>query len=446
MSLWIRVDAATPDDPKISDIADALEIEPTHALGLIVSVWCKMASHAVSGSLANISNNQIERWAGWRGSRGVFAIAFLAAFTDDKRMLNGWLKRQGNLIARMERDRQRHRTSPYAEQKAESNAEESGTKAEQDSVSPQHFHGISTEDSSPLSVNAEESGTKAEEIVETRNESGSSEAVSVEIPAPRNVTEVQVLKDMSHLGCDEREADPTVLPSQPAVPETHFDQPDMTNRDDDTRTAESTAGYATAESAGGEPDRYSRTAYPPAFEALWDAYPKRHGTNSKRGAYDQWLARIKKAGKGEAAVQREIADMFAGVEAYAAHQREKYGDTPSEYTMAAERFLGKKEHYRDEWPLLAARTNGNGSTNGHTNGNGKVTPEQMRALIRQHDLMRWSGNGEEYFARVDAACPHSMKPQDWRSLVMRVEPTTLTRFTFEPDLVKEIARKMASHD
>jgi hypothetical protein len=109
MKLWIRVDAASPRDPKIGNLASALGIHRSQALGLAVAVWCAMSEHAVDGNIARVSDATLEEWAGWPGRRGRFAPEFRSMFTDADGTVSGWSERQGALLTRMERDRQRHK-------------------------------------------------------------------------------------------------------------------------------------------------------------------------------------------------------------------------------------------------------------------------------------------------------------------------------------------------
>lgn len=106
MKLWIRVDADAPDDPAVTELADVLGVDDAHAFGLCTRVWCRMAPHATSGQLDDVQDGTIERWAGWRGERGAFAAAFRARFVRDGAVL-GWEDRQGALMTRRERDRER---------------------------------------------------------------------------------------------------------------------------------------------------------------------------------------------------------------------------------------------------------------------------------------------------------------------------------------------------
>lgn len=121
MKLWIRLDADAPDDPHILDLADVLGIDPAHAFGCCAAVWCRMAPHATDGDLSTVRDATLERWAGWTGARGVFAAAFRAAFAAEG-VVGGWDARQGKLIARQDRERERLRA--YRERTARNAASE----------------------------------------------------------------------------------------------------------------------------------------------------------------------------------------------------------------------------------------------------------------------------------------------------------------------------------
>ncbi len=109
LNLWIRVDAAAPRDPAICTLAEELGVQGSTALGLCVGVWCAMAEHAVDGHLGRASDRVIEQLAGWSGKRGRFADVFKSLFVKENGHVRGWTDRQGKLLDRMERDRERHR-------------------------------------------------------------------------------------------------------------------------------------------------------------------------------------------------------------------------------------------------------------------------------------------------------------------------------------------------
>lgn len=139
MKLWIRLDAGAPRDPKITELAKALGVRRAEAFGLIASVWCVMAEHAVDGDLSRIDPETLEYWAGWTGKSGRFAKTFTETFCNESKQLSGWTERQGKLLDRMERDRQRHRksdeTSPEPPPKRNGNSAESPRSLPGDSTS-----------------------------------------------------------------------------------------------------------------------------------------------------------------------------------------------------------------------------------------------------------------------------------------------------------------------
>lgn len=107
MKLWIRVDAAMPRDPELAALADELRVALPTLIGHVVTLWGVMAEHAVDGNLSDVTDATIERWAGWVRPRGAFASAFRARFVGEHGILRGWADRQGALLRRMERDRER---------------------------------------------------------------------------------------------------------------------------------------------------------------------------------------------------------------------------------------------------------------------------------------------------------------------------------------------------
>ena len=138
MKLWIRLDAGAPRDPKITEIARTLGVRRAEAFGLIASVWCVMAEHAVDGNLGAIADEDLEAWAYWHGKRGKFAAAFRSAFVGEDGSVGGWSERQGKLLDRMERDRKRH-------QKPETHSPEPPPNSNGNSAeNPQNLPGDST--------------------------------------------------------------------------------------------------------------------------------------------------------------------------------------------------------------------------------------------------------------------------------------------------------------
>ena len=95
---------------------------------------------------------------------------------------------------------------------------------------------------------------------------------------------------------------------------------------------------------GGDAGKRLRSArepeVPPEFEAAWQDYPKRAGSNSKRDALKAWLARRREGVSAET--------MHSGVRRYAAFC-EDAGKVGTEYVMQATRFFGRGGHYAESW-------------------------------------------------------------------------------------------------
>jgi hypothetical protein len=106
---WIRVDHEALRDDKIGKLADALDVPLPYAFGLAVAVWCGMSIHAPDGLLSEIADRSLESWSGWEGKRGKFAPAFRELYQREDGHLSGWQERQGKLIERAAKDRERHR-------------------------------------------------------------------------------------------------------------------------------------------------------------------------------------------------------------------------------------------------------------------------------------------------------------------------------------------------
>lgn len=83
-----------------------------------------------------------------------------------------------------------------------------------------------------------------------------------------------------------------------------------------------------------------RNGYPEDFEQAWKTYPKRRGSNPKRGAYQAWNARIK---GGYTADQ-----LTAGLERYRQFVKESAIEG-TERVMQAKRFFGPACEFEEFW-------------------------------------------------------------------------------------------------
>jgi hypothetical protein len=84
------------------------------------------------------------------------------------------------------------------------------------------------------------------------------------------------------------------------------------------------------------------------FDAAFAIYPKRAGSNPKRGAERAWTARIRESVKA--------AEMYAGVERYRAftdaeHAADPASGTGTRFVMQASKFFGPDAHYAEAWTV-----------------------------------------------------------------------------------------------
>jgi uncharacterized protein YdaU (DUF1376 family) len=94
-----------------------------------------------------------------------------------------------------------------------------------------------------------------------------------------------------------------------------------------------------------EPTPAAPDDYPAPFLALWNAYPKRAGGNSKRDAFKAYRARL------AAGVAHE--ELAAGVARYARYCTAT-GKVGTDYVKQAATFLGPGEHWREAYDVPAA--------------------------------------------------------------------------------------------
>jgi len=101
------------------------------------------------------------------------------------------------------------------------------------------------------------------------------------------------------------------------------------------------------------PSAKPKGGFPPAFERLWAAYPKRAGGNPKKGAFAKWKATQRRGAS--------VAQLQRAAEVYALHCRGKSKAARfiefTGYVSQAETFFGPTEKWRD-WltPATAAPT------------------------------------------------------------------------------------------
>lgn len=105
---WVRIDTGAKSDPKFGRVAKALKIRQREALGMFVAVLLELPTHARDGDLADVDDDSLEAWAGWRGKAGEFAAQFRAEFMAGS-VVRGWEKHNGAPIRQSDAEAERKR-------------------------------------------------------------------------------------------------------------------------------------------------------------------------------------------------------------------------------------------------------------------------------------------------------------------------------------------------
>jgi hypothetical protein len=106
VTLWIRVDASIGDNPKVWRLAELRGVSVEATVGHIVLLFGKVGEHAPTGELTSVPDSLVESWAKWKGEPGTWAKDFRQLFVSDG-VIEGWAERQGALIERAAKERQR---------------------------------------------------------------------------------------------------------------------------------------------------------------------------------------------------------------------------------------------------------------------------------------------------------------------------------------------------
>lgn len=95
---WIQVDQALPTHRKTLILADTLEISPTHAVGLMVTLWLWSLDNAPDGLLEGIPPRTLARILQWDGDADRLMEAMRnAGFLDDNE-IHDWQDYAGRLL------------------------------------------------------------------------------------------------------------------------------------------------------------------------------------------------------------------------------------------------------------------------------------------------------------------------------------------------------------
>lgn len=117
------------------------------------------------------------------------------------------------------------------------------------------------------------------------------------------------------------------------------------------------------------PDSAAKGGYPEGFEAWWQAYPSRKGSNPKKGAYGRWV---------RVAIDEGEEGLLQAAHAYAAHCRRE-GQVGTPYVMQAMTFLSPGSEAWREW---VQKTLDRRSAPSHTAKEAAISAERNR--LREH--------------------------------------------------------------
>lgn len=106
---WIRVHANLAEKRVAIRASEALNIALPEAIGLLVCFWGAMSRLGNDGHVNELTDREIEIWAGWTRKRGAFAGFVREQHTDAEGRVNEWDEYNGALEARREKDRDRQR-------------------------------------------------------------------------------------------------------------------------------------------------------------------------------------------------------------------------------------------------------------------------------------------------------------------------------------------------
>lgn len=123
---WIAIATKIGEDPKIGAIASASGLRLNEAIGAVVRVLCKLPAHAGDGVIADVPDETLEEWGGFRGEPGVFAQAFRKVLCTEG-TVTSWEKYNGAAQRRHSKDRDRQADRRAAAKAAKEKKEREST-------------------------------------------------------------------------------------------------------------------------------------------------------------------------------------------------------------------------------------------------------------------------------------------------------------------------------
>lgn len=127
MAAWVRIDADIEEHPKVWQLANLCGVSVEECVGHLAILFGKVAKFNPDGRLDDVSDLNLEKWASWHGERSLFAQSFREHWLKNG-VITGWAKRNGKLLERAEKDRDRHRAQ-YSEDSPQRKGEPSAEKS-----------------------------------------------------------------------------------------------------------------------------------------------------------------------------------------------------------------------------------------------------------------------------------------------------------------------------
>ena len=106
--MWIRIDTDIAANRKTLVLRTSIGRPTPTTVGHLTMLLSRLADNESDGYIGDLPAEVIEEWAGWDGEPGLFDRAFRESFVTDG-VIDGWAERQGTLMARQRKDRERKR-------------------------------------------------------------------------------------------------------------------------------------------------------------------------------------------------------------------------------------------------------------------------------------------------------------------------------------------------
>lgn len=109
----VMIDPNLPDHRKLWKLSQALEMEEYAALGLLVTLWCRVMRLAQTGQLVGWTEREVARASNWKGDPKMLLNAFKSSglIDDDGTALyiHDWMDEQGHFLEKRVQWRERQK-------------------------------------------------------------------------------------------------------------------------------------------------------------------------------------------------------------------------------------------------------------------------------------------------------------------------------------------------